>query len=217
MFSQTLTETLKATHLLSHPFYQAWMQGTLERDRLNAYAARYYPHVKAFPTYVSAVHSQCQDPVARRELAHNLADEEGVLGGEAHPELWLRFADALGQNRTVIENATPSPAVAKLVDGFERLCRSSYAEGLGALFAYEQQTPEISRTKIEGLKAHYGVNTPEGLSFFEVHSEADVYHSAACARALDRLSPAEQAKAKDAAVQAGQWLWDFLSEAYEPS
>ena len=35
--------------LLKHPFYRDWQQGTLDRPRLQLYAAQYYIHVEAFP------------------------------------------------------------------------------------------------------------------------------------------------------------------------
>ena len=52
------------------------------------------------------------------------------------------------------------------------------AEAVAALYAYEAQVPEIATTKIAGLKNFYGVNTPEGLAYFEVHEEADKAHRA---------------------------------------
>ena len=42
---QTIDQTLAPLHLLSHPFYQAWMKGDLSRETLRDYAAQYYTHV----------------------------------------------------------------------------------------------------------------------------------------------------------------------------
>ena len=36
-------------HLLKHPFYRAWTEGTLSKESLQLYAAQYYQHVRAFP------------------------------------------------------------------------------------------------------------------------------------------------------------------------
>ena len=87
----------------------------------------------------------------------------------------------------------------------------SYAEGLGSLYTYERQVPEIADTKIRGLKNHYGVNSKKGLEFFEVHKEADVYHREACEKLLDGLSKKEQDKAEKAALSTAKYLWNFLS------
>ncbi|HSZ23887.1 MAG TPA: iron-containing redox enzyme family protein [Candidatus Sulfotelmatobacter sp.] len=73
--------------MLKHPFYQAWTAGTLTRERLQNYAVEYYPHVAAFPRYLSAIHSRCADMATRQAILENLIEEE--RGAENHPELWL--------------------------------------------------------------------------------------------------------------------------------
>src|SRR5882672_3611381 len=80
--------------VLDHPFYQAWQKGEVEMDPLREYAGQYYPHVLAFPTYLSAVHANCPDLVVRQQILENLIEEE--RGDKNHPELWLRFAEGLG-------------------------------------------------------------------------------------------------------------------------
>ena len=40
---------------------------------------------------------------------------------------------------------------------------------LHLLYTYERQIPEIAETKIQGLKKFYGVNSKDGLEFFEAH------------------------------------------------
>ena len=54
--------------MLKHPFYVAWTEGRLSKDVLAEYAKQYYAHVRAFPTYVSGVHSHCDDVAIRQEL-----------------------------------------------------------------------------------------------------------------------------------------------------
>src|ERR1700716_2761881 len=81
-------------HLLKHPFYLAWTRGELSKAALTDYARQYYHHVAAVPTYLSAVHSKCDDQATRKQLLNNLTDEEG--GSPNHPELWKRFAEGLG-------------------------------------------------------------------------------------------------------------------------
>ena len=94
--------------MLSHPFYQAWSEGKLDREVIGKYAAQYYAHVKAFPTYVSAVHSRCDDLQVRQLLLENLIEEE--RGSENHPELWLRFAEGLGVSRREVQEAELLPS-----------------------------------------------------------------------------------------------------------
>ena len=77
MFSKKLGKKLDQYHLLKHPFYQVyWNEGKLNREIIKDYAEQYYQHVKAFPRYISATHSICEDLDKRRILLENLQDEE---------------------------------------------------------------------------------------------------------------------------------------------
>ena len=206
--SNRIESSIEPMRLLEHPFYQAWVAGELSRADLQHYARAYFAHVLAFPRYVSGVHSKCEDFEARRQLLANLIDEEA--GEEHHPELWLRFAEGLGESRETVvrhEDAATSELVAK----FLSRTGSSYAEGLGALFAYESQIPEVASTKIESLQGTYAVTDERTLAFFSVHAEADVYHTQALTEQLDGLSEEEGAKALEAASECARGLWDFLS------
>ena len=209
MFSKELNKKLDEYHLLKHPFYKSWNEGKLTREIIKDYAEQYYQHVKAFPRYISATHSLCEDLEKRRILLENLQDEEKKDAD--HPKLWKNFALAIGADNEKIEEVKKYDFTKDLIDNFFKNGRSSYAEGLGSLYTYERQVPEIADTKIKGLKNHYGVNSKEGLEFFEVHKEADVYHREACEKLLDGLSKKEQDKAEKAALSTAKYLWNFLS------
>ena len=71
-FLQKLDETIERHSLLKHPFYQLWNKGELTRESLAEYAKQYYAHVEAFPTYLSGVHSHCEDSSVRQLLLDNL-------------------------------------------------------------------------------------------------------------------------------------------------
>src|ERR1700719_347786 len=112
----TLDSMIAERSLLKHPFYQAWTAGTLSIERLQNYAVQYYPHVAAFSRYLSAIRSRCADIATRQELLENLVDEE--RGAENHPELWLRFAEAIGIPRDRVLDSTTSASSTGLVDEF---------------------------------------------------------------------------------------------------
>src|SRR5207249_7254312 len=125
-----------------------------------------------FPTYVSGVHSGCDDPTVRRMLLENLVEEE--RGPANHPALWRRFAAALGASETDLSTRPRTPEVAGAIVEFRRATRGdSVAEGLAALYAYESQIPEISRTKREGLDAFYGNADDGAVECFKVHEGED--------------------------------------------
>ena len=79
MFSKQLNEKLDQYHLLNHPFYKSWNEGKLNREIIKDYAEQYYQHVKAFPRYISATHSLCDDIEKRKILLENLQDEENQM------------------------------------------------------------------------------------------------------------------------------------------
>ncbi|MEY3182189.1 MAG: hypothetical protein RLZ35_174 [Pseudomonadota bacterium] len=212
-FSDSLSKKLSPLNLLKHPFYLAWNAGTLSRETLGYYAQQYAHHVEAFPRYLSAIHTQCPDIKKRQILLENLIDEE--QGSENHPQLWLQFAKAVGMDETAVKNAQHYPQTKHLVESFFTLTRADYATGLGALYAYEHQTPAIAKTKHDGLTQYYGVEEKAGLQFFEVHAHADVWHTEEVAGLLNTLSTEEQERAEAGALTAAKALWGFLDGIVE--
>ena len=209
MFSKQLNKKLDKYHLLNHPFYKSWNDGKLTREIIKDYAEQYYQHVKAFPRYISATHSICEDIEKRKILLENLQDEENPNGD--HPKLWKNFAISVGADKNKIEKAKQESFTKRMIDNFFKQGRKSYAEGLASLYTYERQIPEIADTKIRGLKKYYGVRSKKGLEFFEAHKAADVLHRKACEKLLDGLSKKEQKRAEKAALSTAKFLWNFLS------
>jgi pyrroloquinoline-quinone synthase len=165
-------------HLLHHPFYVAWREGRLTRAALGDYAAQYYLHVRAFPTYLSALHARCDEIATRQALLANLRDEEE--GPENHPALWLHFAEAVGCEREEAESTTAWPETVKAVATFRlAVTEGPIAQGLAALYAYESMVPAVAEEKMHGLAKHYGVSGSPATDYFEVHRSLDVEHAAA--------------------------------------
>lgn len=210
--SAAIDAAVAARAMLSHPFYRAWTDGRLALGDLRAYAGQYFHHVEAFPRAVSAVHSTCPDRAGRRMLAENIAEEEGLgEGKQDHASLWMDFACGVGASRAEVESASLNAGTQALIDAFARLSRHSYAAGLGALYAYESQFPDVARAKIDGLIARYGIADEPTLRFFRVHEYADVEHAAVCRDLLDALGDADRAEAVAAGEALAGALWDFLS------
>jgi len=215
-FLREIEQTIDRHGLLKHPFYQLWNEGRLSRDILAEYAKQYYAHVRAFPTYLSAVHSRCPDLPVRQLLLENLMDEE--LGEENHPELWLRFGESLGVSREEMQSAEPLPSTVESVNALRRLTeRDDYRDGVAALYAYESQVPDVARSKREGLAAFYGIDDDGAVKFFTVHEEADLEHRADEQRILVEQcdTPAARAQAVAAADGAARALWRFLDGVYD--
>lgn len=181
-----LEQLIQKKHMLSHPFYKAWTCGQLANSQLQEYAKEYYHHVKAFPTYISALHSRCEDMEIRQCLLANLVDEE--MGNPNHPELWKVFGLALGVSQEDWNAHQPRPQTKSLIDRFKETCSSlPLFAGIAALYCYESQIPSICTTKIEGLKKWYGMTNPTDYRYFSVHEVADIEHSAAEKNVLMKL------------------------------
>lgn len=206
-----IDKNIAAKHLLKHPFYLAWARGELSRKALADYARQYYQHVAAFPTYLSAIHANCDDQSTRKELLKNLIDEEA--GSPNHPELWLNFAEVLGVSPQDAQNTEQWPETKNLIDTFRSVCRNeSTAAGLAALYAYESQIPSICESKIEGLRRHYGIADPKHYEYFSVHIEADREHSAAEQRLLREYVSNQNFESVRASVnRVLDALWEILS------
>jgi len=206
---------LEQKSMLKHPFYQAWNSGKLTQEMLKDYACQYHHFVKDFPRMVSAVHSNTPDISIRQELLANLIDEE--QGTENHPALWMKFANAMGAPTSEVIDTEPLPSTKALVDAMMTSCRKgTFLEGLAALYAYEAQIPEVSRTKIQGLKQFYGVTEAGAIQFFSVHEEADVYHSRSEREMIANNTPLELESAVEAAAQqTADALRRFLDGVYE--
>jgi pyrroloquinoline-quinone synthase len=199
-FLDALDSLVAEKHLLKHPFYVLWTEGRLTRENLREYAVSYYPHVAAFPRYVSGVHSNCEDAVLRSELLENLIEEE--RGADNHPELWTRFCEGLGLTREQIAAAAPLPGTGALLETFFGLTRRHWTEGLAALYAYESQVPEVAQTKLEGLARFYGVSDARATAFFEVHRTADRWHREVSERILEKHVPPEREESVVAAASS---------------
>ena len=190
-FIDQLDATIDKHHLLNHPFYESWNAGELSHEAIKEYAAQYFKHVSSFPRYLSSIHSNCDDLKTRQMLLDNLIDEE--RGSENHPELWMRFAEGMGNSRESVKNKKAMKEIEELVSTFFSLSKSEqYHIGLAALYCYESMQPEISETKRDGLQKFYGIKDEKTLKFFTVHMHADKWHREVVRNLLIELSDTKE-------------------------
>jgi len=211
-FETEIEKRIDQKHLLNHSFYKAWNAGELDVETIQEYAAQYFKHVSAFPRYLSAIHTNCEDISIRQEILDNLIDEE--KGKENHPELWMRFGEGMGKNRELISQTIAIKETKELVDIFFKLTRDQRTHiGLAALYCYESMVPEIAENKINGLKQFYGINDENTLKFFTVHLHADKWHREVVKNLLSELcdNDMKQVEALEAIDEALNALNNFLT------
>jgi pyrroloquinoline-quinone synthase len=210
-----LDARIQSRSILGHRFYVAWQNGTLTSEQLSTYARLYWPHVAAFPTYLENAVTQADDAVTRAELEDNLRDERHHP--KPHAELWLDFGAGVGADRQTLSTASAHPAATRLVETISRLTATDIDSGLGALYAYESQQPEVSSQKAAGLREHYGVTAPDALAYFTLHAEMDLEHREkerdALARRLDNGGSLETVE--EAVDQTLEAYWGLLDGVCE--
>lgn len=213
----TLDQMIDERHLLKHPFYTKWAEGTLPIEALQEYARQYYVFESAMPRFISALHTRTESRAVRQQLLDNLWDEEH--GDDNHAELWLRFAEGIGVSRDDVAAAVPNEATQSLVGMYSDVTRNAaVAAGVAALYAYERQVPQLAGSKIEGLERNYGITDDRSLAFFRVHGVLDIEHSAAERQMLGELiAESDPQPVEDATARALDAWWNFLTAVDEPA
>jgi len=208
---EMLNVKIEGKHLLKHPFYVAWSRGELTLDDLRVYARQYFAQVRAFPVYLSEMHSRSECLAYRKIIARNLAEEEG--GATTHPELWLDFAAGLGVDCQSVMNTTPGPKVAALVETFRSAAHMETGLAAVALYCYEKQVPAVAAAKVAGLQERYEVTDPATLRYFTAHQTADVKHAAEWEQLIEKAEPdaSDAARVADEVLDA---LWLALDEIH---
>lgn len=163
--------------VLGHPFYLRWERGELTRDELAHYAGQYRHAV-----------------VALAQTAKATGDDAHAAEETAHIALWDEFAGVLDAPA-----AAPSAETRECVDAWRR---DDALEARAVLYAIEASQPAISRTKLDGLREHYGF-TDTGTEYFVLHAERDFEHAEQSRIALAG-APVELAEAAEAALH-GNW------------
>ncbi len=204
---QRIDSEIEKRSLLKHSFYQMWTEGKLTIDHLQGYSKEYFQLVKAVPGFVENIEKWTDNP----DVAGNAREEA------EHVEPWVRFATALGVSRSELVDydgaEKTNAAVAKMMG----LSQASFEEAVAAMYAYEMELPRISRSKIDGLKKFYGMNSEDATKYFEIHEEADVRHAQVWREILQKIPVDRQEAAFAAAVEslkAQNMLLDSVQEKY---
>jgi pyrroloquinoline-quinone synthase len=166
-FWSRLEDVRSRWNVLEHPFYQRWSAGELTRDELAVYAGEYRHAVVALADAAAGAAATAEPELQGALRAH--AAEEA-----SHVALWDAFAERVGGD---VDRA-PAPETAECAEAWAGSERDVLAS-LVALYAIESGQPAISETKLEGLRAHYGITDGPATEYFTLHAELDKEHAAA--------------------------------------
>jgi pyrroloquinoline-quinone synthase len=205
---QRIDSEIERRSLLKHSFYKMWSEGKLTIDHLQGYSKEYFQLVKKVPKFVENIAEATGNP----DIITNNAREEAE-----HIELWVRFAAALGVSKSDLINYGGSEKTNEAVAKLMALANLTFEEAVAAMYAYEMELPKISRSKIDGLKKLYGMDSEDATKYFEIHEEADVRHAQVWREVLQRIPAERQESALNAAIkslQAQNLLLDSVREKY---
>ena len=205
---QRIDSEIEKRSLLKHSFYKMWSEGKLTIDHLQGYSKEYFQLVKIVPKFVESIAEVTGNP----NIITNNAREEAE-----HVELWVRFATALGVSRSDLISYGGSEKTNEAVAKLLALASLTFEEAVAAMYAYEMELPKISRSKIDGLKNLYGMDSQDATKYFEIHEEADVRHAQVWRDILQRTPAERHEAALDAAIkslQAQNMMLDSVNEKY---
>ncbi len=189
--SETVWERIEAARrrhdVLNHPFYTRWSAGELTREELADYSGQYRHAVEA----IADLSTYAAERLPEHPGLAGHAEEE-----HAHVALWDGFVDAVEGSTS----AAPHPETQACVEVWSD--RDGTLAALARLYAIESGQPDISKTKLEGLSEHYGIESEDGRRYFTVHRGRDVEHAAEGRELLEQLI--ETADDEDLVVAAAE-------------
>ena len=203
---QRIDSEIEKRSLLKHSFYQMWSEGKLTIDHLQGYSKEYFQLVKIVPKFVENIAKLTRDP----DTINANACEEAE-----HIDLWVRFAKSLGISRSDLINYGGSEKTNEAVDKLMGLSSLTFEEAAAAMYAYEMELPKISRSKIDGLKKFYGMDSEDAIKYFETHEEADVRHAQVWREILQSIPAERQEAIFNAAIKSLQAQNMLLDSVYE--
>ncbi|MBW8009682.1 MAG: hypothetical protein FVQ83_00385 [Chloroflexi bacterium] len=184
-------EKVMLYHLLDHPFYQAWNDGSLPLEGLKTYAEEYGAFITAIP-----------------QGWETLNDLETVEEEKEHAELWKVFADGL---ETQVGSANLKQTKALVEEAGKLFAQPPTA--MGALYAFEVQQPETAQSKLAGLREFYDL--PEACEKYFIEHTNNQHEAQKLLNKIDTLDEISQFEAEKAALQMSKLLWDALSGIHE--
>ena len=175
-----IDQIIEDKSLLNHPFYEMWSEGKLEFQSLVGYSKEYYQLAKQVPKFMEPIVDMAPSE-ARSELISNMNEET------EHIRLWENFAFSMGITKDDLTSYQGLKKTNEAVNNLASLMES-YDEGACAMYAFEKEIPKISKTKMEGLKNFYGLDSKDATEYFEEHMSADIRHAASWEKIINTSS-----------------------------
>jgi pyrroloquinoline-quinone synthase len=162
-----------------HPIVHEMEAGTVTVPQLTLFTEQFYQHISRMLPWIGAIYVRCPHEEVRTALVKNLAEECTGYQTEtdAHPQLLLKFAEALGADLDAIKSAEQMTEGRRLTDYFEfmGLCREWYVPLSAIGIGLESFVPDTFTRVVAAMKKNYDM-TDEQLIFWTMHIIADQDH-----------------------------------------
>ena len=184
-----------------------WSDGKLELESLKGYSKEYYQLVKQVPHFMEPMVEDA-DSDLKDELIQNMKEEA------EHIPLWEKFAGSMGISESELQDYEGLEKTNRAVSNLGSLMDSD--NGACAMYAFEKEIPKVSKTKLEGLKEFYGIDTKDATEYFEEHMTADIRHAASWEKIINSITVDDSLMISTAhrSVDAQNLLLDSCYEAY---
>ncbi len=150
-----------------HPFHRMLHSGACSKGQVQAWALNRYYYQASIPLKDASLIGRCRDREVRRVWRKRLGDQDGEAG-DGGIERWLRLTDALGLDRSEVEQARLIlPATRYAVDAYVRFVRERTLLEAIASCLTELFSPQILSERLRGMLAHYDYITPEAMAYFD--------------------------------------------------
>jgi pyrroloquinoline-quinone synthase len=150
-----------------HPFHMLMHEGGLDRGQLQAWVLNRFYYQKSIPLKDASLIARAEDIDLRRAWISRIIDHDGTKPGEGGIERWLRLAEGVGLDRAYVASYDGVlPATRFACDAYVRFVREkslleAVASSLTELFA-----PDLHKTRIDALLAHYSFANEATLAYF---------------------------------------------------
>jgi len=203
-----IDQIIEDKSLLKHPFYEMWSDGKLELDSLKGYSKEYYQLVKQVPQFMEPMVNDATFDM-KDELIQNMNEES------EHISLWEKFAGSMGISESELKDYEGLEKTKRAVSNLGSLM-DSFDNGACAMYAFEKEIPKISKTKLEGLREFYGIDTKDATKYFEEHMTADIRHAASWEKIINNadIDDSVMLTTAEKSVAAQNLLLDSCYESY---
>lgn len=181
-FWRELQKRIQRYNLLIHPFYEAWVGGTLSRAQIHNYATECQFHVAAYCSYLEQFESRLTDGelLERMRSFRTLTRAEN---GKRCLALWSRFVESTGtstRNTNILRG--PTNEIAGLIHRCFSMARyRSPGEFLASFWAHEAGLVSLFREQSIALVRYYGLSDYDTAYFSDRHESAVRNLEFACA------------------------------------